>query len=98
VIELLAAGLLSHPFEIRTGWAWPDRISIKVPLHFSVVEDATQSSILPLFGLPAIKPAATVTRQIRRRGDHGISGKAIAQGAEAMSASSPASMPREIRS
>src|SRR3954451_21256660 len=28
----------------------------------------------------AIKPAATVTRRIRRRGDHGISRKAIAQG------------------
>jgi hypothetical protein len=30
-----------------------------VPLHFSVVDDGAQSSILPLFGLPAIKPAAT---------------------------------------
>jgi hypothetical protein len=29
---------------------------------------------------PAIKPAATVTRRIRRRGDHGISRKTIAQG------------------
>jgi hypothetical protein len=28
----------------------------------------------------AIKPAATVTRRIRRRGEHGISRKAIAQG------------------
>jgi hypothetical protein len=27
-----------------------------------------------------IKPAATVTRRIRRRGEHGISRKAIAQG------------------
>jgi hypothetical protein len=31
-------------------------------------------------GRPAIKPAATVTRRIRRRGEHGISRKAIAQG------------------
>ena len=29
---------------------------------------------------PAIKPAATVTRRIRRRGEHGISRKATAQG------------------
>jgi hypothetical protein len=28
----------------------------------------------------AIKPAATVTRRIRRRGEHGISRKTIAQG------------------
>jgi hypothetical protein len=32
VIELLVAGSLSHPFEIRTGRAWPDRISIDDPL------------------------------------------------------------------
>jgi hypothetical protein len=32
---------------------------LKVPLYFSVVEDGTQSLILPPVGLPAIKPAAT---------------------------------------
>jgi len=30
-----------------------------VPLYFSVVQDGTQSLILPPVGLPAIKPAAT---------------------------------------
>ena len=42
---------------------------VKLPVATSIQPDRT-----------AIKPAATVTRRIRRRGDHGISRKAIAQG------------------
>ncbi len=49
-----------------------------VPAPVAGVKLSVAKSIQPV--RPAIKPAATVTRRIRRRGERGISRKAIAQG------------------
>jgi hypothetical protein len=49
-----------------------------VPTPVAGVKLSAANSIQP--DRSAIKPAATVTRRIRRRGEYGISRKAIAQG------------------
>jgi hypothetical protein len=53
----------------KTVWFWH-------PLLVSSCRRLIRSNRIGL----AIKPAATVTRRIRRRGEHGISRKAIARG------------------
>jgi hypothetical protein len=53
----------------KTVWSW----------HPLLVSSCRWRSRSDRIGM-AIKPAATVTRRIRRRGEHGISRKTIAQG------------------
>jgi len=77
--EVFAGRLSVSEHEPRkTNGASCVRQNRVVPTPVAGAKLSVANSIRP--DRSAIKPAATVTRRIRRRGEHGISRKAIAQG------------------
>jgi hypothetical protein len=74
------AGRVSRERYLRAGRTTPKRTAKPCGPGTRCWCQAVGGEIDPTgFDFP-IKPAATVTRRIRRRGEHGISRKAIAQG------------------